>query len=550
MMDNELGKLIEHYEHLQVESKKKTVELVKRIEYLENENKQLSKNHKNEIGQEKIDYAFFVDTIDKLIVGSVYQLAEEWTESPTQVKSYLLMVICEKLIENKKIEILIYLLNLIVRNSSILTLNYDRTDEKFMALAEHILLEEISDNYQLNEQAVLGVLDIFSKLKGTEISKTRLLLFLKMEHTAVFDYIVLTQNKTLIKKYLKVLLMFDLMHELKSSLITIIDSQWYKLESRLNDKDFAFLLWYSYLFGFDEDLIDYSKISLKSFNKEIIELNLYFYLNDAIRINKEILALKIEEFRKTSIFNSNEKKLVIEKIKKSLTDKPNNETAAALEPKQKPEKAVVKRRPYNNKLYVIDEKNVNHFINKYKLKRTNVYLPLYKGLRDSIATGYTDKMAFASPDNSKVFLTRKEVKQIMNENGNLTPKVREYTDSVSRDEKKKKKEIKNAFEWPVTEIYQQKHDRQDSILNDKSALMVMGYKITGLTRQKRWEILQRAVPKLGLKKVAYTIASHIKLRKGQKNGRNKFSYSISEWEYDLSKLKSVYYKKDFNWPQT
>ncbi|MDR6999694.1 hypothetical protein [Neobacillus niacini] len=78
----------------------------------------------------------------------------------------------------------------------------------------------------------------------------------------------------------------------------------------------------------------------------------------------------------------------------------------------------------------------------------------------------------------------------------------------------------------------------------------MGYQITNSTRDLRWKVLQRAVPAIGLRKVAYTIAGNVKLLKGQKNGKEKFSYAIREWDHDLQKLKKQYYKKDFTWPST
>lgn len=93
-------------------------------------------------------------------------------------------------------------------------------------------------------------------------------------------------------------------------------------------------------------------------------------------------------------------------------------------------------------------------------------------------------------------------------------------------------------------------ETQENNLNMESELKRLGYQITGLTRTKRWIILEQAVRKLGLKRVAYTIAHHVKLRKGQKDGERKFSYSITEWEYDLSQLKEKYYKNDFSWPKT
>ena len=65
----------------------------------------------------------------------------------------------------------------------------------------------------------------------------------------------------------------------------------------------------------------------------------------------------------------------------------------------------------------------------------------------------------------------------------------------------------------------------------------MGYQITKMTRAKRWDILQKAVPAIGLRKVAYTIAGNVKLRKGQRNGKQKFIHAITEWEHDLAELK-------------
>jgi hypothetical protein len=59
-----------------------------------------------------------------------------------------------------------------------------------------------------------------------------------------------------------------------------------------------------------------------------------------------------------------------------------------------------------------------------------------------------------------------------------------------------------------------------------------------------------ATLEIELKKVAYTIAGNVKLRKDQKIGVQKFRYVITEWEYDLARLKAKYYKKDIIWPST
>ncbi|MCH6264542.1 MULTISPECIES: hypothetical protein [Neobacillus] len=104
------------------------------------------------------------------------------------------------------------------------------------------------------------------------------------------------------------------------------------------------------------------------------------------------------------------------------------------------------------------------------------------------------------------------------------------------------------FAWPSTDLKGGKYEDEKSVFKDESELKKLGYQITGSTREKRWKILETAVNQLGLKKVAYTIAQNVKLRKGQKDGETKFRYAIGEWEYDLNKLKQTYYRHDFSWP--
>lgn len=85
-------------------------------------------------------------------------------------------------------------------------------------------------------------------------------------------------------------------------------------------------------------------------------------------------------------------------------------------------------------------------------------------------------------------------------------------------------------------------------LNDESNLRKMDYQITGLSSPKRWEVLEKAVPKLGLRNVVNTIDGNIALRVKQIDGRRKYSYAIKAWNDDLQKLKDTDYKGDFRWP--
>lgn len=113
------------------------------------------------------------------------------------------------------------------------------------------------------------------------------------------------------------------------------------------------------------------------------------------------------------------------------------------------------------------------------------------------------------------------------------------------------KEIEqHRFKWPTTKVSGENCVNQENgELREQSALKELGYQITGLNRKQRWQVLQQAVPELGLKRVANIIAHHVRMRKGQKNGTTKFRYAITEWEYDLDRLKKTYYKNEFTWPQ-
>jgi hypothetical protein len=77
-------------------------------------------------------------------------------------------------------------------------------------------------------------------------------------------------------------------------------------------------------------------------------------------------------------------------------------------------------------------------------------------------------------------------------------------------------------------------------LKEKSILREMGYQIQGTTRVTRWVILQRAVKKYGLAKVANVIESNIKLRSTSPQQKKRYRYSISEWNYDLKRLFETY----------
>jgi hypothetical protein len=89
-------------------------------------------------------------------------------------------------------------------------------------------------------------------------------------------------------------------------------------------------------------------------------------------------------------------------------------------------------------------------------------------------------------------------------------------------------------------------------LPESSKLARLGYRIGGLSRAARWRVLtEEAIPRLGLKKVVRTIASHRRNRLMQSYGAERYAHALDEWAYDLEHLKREIYdlgRYDFDWP--
>lgn len=111
-----------------------------------------------------------------------------------------------------------------------------------------------------------------------------------------------------------------------------------------------------------------------------------------------------------------------------------------------------------------------------------------------------------------------------------------------------------GFAWPSTDA-EETVDSVKSVspeLQARSRLNELGYK-TGEKRSVRWRILtEKAVPEMGLQKVAGMIAWFCRSRKQQQGGREKYARAIGEWEHDLNRLKNEIYPKQssgFGWPR-
>ncbi len=331
---------------------------------------------------------------------------------------------------------------------------------------------------------------------------------LSLEH--LHTYLVLGQEDELRKLYLD------------------LEVEWDKLDHQVNEKTFEKFLWYSFILdkekGIQEHITHYKSL-IKS-NRWGVKF--YRYVTKTFSengsLNKEKMQKLIKRFKKMKGYSIAEKERIIIKILKKIKEKQvTNEV----------ERLVSYHLPKDVKL-----KDVN--------QELNINLAVYenKEMKNILRTISVE--AISHPKREDIYINRRVLKRIIEENAPGYIHVLEGRRSTSKENADGESDW---FVWPSTEITGDGENDANG-LKKKSELIKIGYQITGKTREQRWRILQRAVPVIGLKKVAYTIAGNVKLRKGQKNGVNKFSYAISEWEHDLAKLKKVYYKKDFNWPST
>lgn len=538
IIDKEISKLIIGYEKKQQELESQVALLTEKIKKLEKENVSLLSSQASVSNVHLQKYNALLNSIGRMTKGIPHKLIDEWFLDPSIDDAIILLIICEKLLKDQDLGMLVYIFELLEHNPAILLFNDREVTKSFLSIAKRILLGGHWNDANLIDSLTKSILNIFTQLRGSLINED-ISRFIIEQHEKVFDYVLIVNDPAIITKYLRVLMTYNLKKELKDALIYILDVEWKFIDSSLRMNDFVFFLWYCYLFRFDEDLLNLGAINLKWFDSDSDDVALYFYLHEqGNNIDKETYEKKVKQFNNGSVLTSFEKEIILQMINNEVNSKLVNNLKTSV---------------FFDKIYVIEDDQENYFIHKYKLKRQNATLPLYKDKNDNLVCKYTETLVLSDTNKQQIFITKTNMKELLKKNNNLTPKVKKHKVLVPPFDSNNQVKNSSSFSWPTTEVANNKKEieREENTLNDKSALMLMGYRISGgITRSERWKILEKAVPNLGLKKVAYTIAYNLKLRKGQKNGKVKFHHAITEWEHDLAKLKKIYYKKEFNWPNT
>ncbi|MFJ5762800.1 hypothetical protein ACIQAA_27510 [Neobacillus sp. NPDC093182] len=371
-------------------------------------------------------------------------------------------------------------------------------------------------------------------------------LFLKENYPDLLDCALYINEPKTIIRFLKLLYEYQFKSELTEALAHIFKVEWGFLDSIVSKAEFCFFLWYSFLFDLDQELLDRTEEARKWLVEKNSVFQLYTFMYDCVNANKVTNKQKQQDlilgFNQNKIFDSKETQRILDKVHEKLDFLIITTPATTLP-------------TYTNALQMVDSTKLNQLIKELQLQKRNVLVPLYtNGTVSMPSGGYASVTIYEGKKKKKkkkkAFIAREIVDEINQRNYPERIKTEKYVEHVQPSPSIMIKQKETTFQWPSTVLKEnpENHLQDKPALNEYSELKKQGYQITGLTRAKRWEILQKAVPSLGLKKVAYTIAYNIRLRKGHKNGLTKFSYSIGEWEHDLERLKKTYYKKEFTWP--
>jgi hypothetical protein len=406
------------------------------------------------------------------------------------------------------------------------------------------IMDKDYENIEERNEKYLSVLQFIHDLLYSEYHDV---MFEYLER--FFDYfhdLILDNNEPIIiLKYIDCIL--DYNHkEIFSKLMNDLVVEWPFLDANVTEIEFTKILFYAFLNDLDIELVDQAKEGSKFLLSNSPEINLYntFYSTMNREISHQIGKRKIEDLKsKQTIFEENHFKWILEKIYQALSKLETN-----LQDEEKKKEVLAQQNLNRTKqLYYIPKTIIQKYPDIMEhLNKEKVVLSLHENKHDFMVRKEIVVDAMFSKNTSKYYVTEGMVKEIKKKASNLWFDIRE-----SSSEKAFQENHPTLFKWPSTDISEGKSSSGETELRNNSDLKKIGYQITGMTRQKRWEILStKAVPQLGLKKVVYTIAFLVRGRKSMKNGLVRNKNSITEWEHDLAKLKQTYYKKDFNWPQT
>lgn len=341
-------------------------------------------------------------------------------------------------------------------------------------------------------------------------------------HSELINTKILELNETeLITNLSKCYFLYELKNELLG-FIQLVIKEWDFIDANVSEEEFTRLLWYSCYVGKDHELVDKSSVSHKFLGLQKAEVQLYVAFHDIVNGKKELDKIKIESLKKKmALFNNYEKVILFDFIDDMLTEYEEELQAKA---KTIPAtKSVVGAEKGNGSknLFLEEISKLSDSCKNKPVKNKEAFLAIYSSETSSSVHYHVPVNVQHYGDGLEYFISKKQLNKLKNdENGNwITINYKNYKNELQKRERiqliEEPKLQKSQKAIPVIQTKPISANQLEEIdINSQSALRDLGYQITGLTRAKRWEILsQKAVPKLGLKKVVDIIAFLVRGRK-------------------------------------
>jgi|GEM_PF-2887967 hypothetical protein len=468
------------------------------------------------------------------------KLKEELRRKPIQIQQTLSVPLMLDLFEIHQENCLTDLLkNLSHKNEPELLVQF----VKNILICKYDDLDKMDSYYRSALQAIVEI----NQPECREQIKT----FLVDEFEKVSDFLLYSNHPEMIVDYMYALLQYDLDKELSTFNNQLLIKEWPFLDANVDKRRFYRFLWYGVLHGTDDQLVKESRESLIFLsNKRDPEIELYTLLHDLRDKNQPIANEHIKRIDNllsaATSFRPLEKEAIVSKLQQ--------EVKAGLLMAVTTVNTVSTLRPIVDEIIQIKKATkICPTCNNVQLRTEEVDINVYK--RDVIK-GTLAHEVLRCPKCQIVYMYGGEILKLMRklETGKFKTRLDPIQYSISK--KIVMKEISQpssgglSFSWPSTEARETASPgNSESSFKEESNLHRLGYRITGVTRTQRWDILVRKVlPQLPLKEIVYTIANNVKIRKRQVGGMKKFAYAITEWEHDLKRLKQECYKSTFTWP--
>ncbi|MBM7702919.1 hypothetical protein [Metabacillus iocasae] len=550
---------------------KNRYEMLKRTVELNDEKVTSNDSHsEKELNVFFVDYAFQHERVE--VMDDMFQLMDK--QMTTEQAVYHQLRVIDLLMQQQRTKLIAPCLERVIANLR-LTNSFD---EEWIPLIKELLKKIFEDGFlhvEEVEDMYVHAFKLIQHFSDQPLCEQLFRSFLEEEAEVVIANSMDINSTYVIDELLLTYFLYELGGVVEQIIDQVIE-EWKFIDTQLTIGQYVRMLWYAFYFNRDEDILGQSEESAGYLQENIPEVKLYslYYdlLNHQQAPNQEMKQLMDQ----VSLFRNLEKAWLFDQLEYNLK---NIEREASTVTKVVGNKSQTTNRFLNEPMHVLPDKESEPLLKAIKrlpnkgffqstvkrtIKEQTVKLAVYQDPFTHHPHDYEVIKVLYSKEKNEWYVTKSHIRNVKKKVNNPTLWIEihhldkdglfvkaERVKLFQLDRNVPQQPNQEAFKWPTTEIKDSTDTIESLDFSTKSELRELGYQITGLTRAKRWDILSgKAVPTLGLKKVAYTIAFLVRGRKAMKNGLIRNQHSITEWEYDLDKLKAHYYKKDFVWPRT